>query len=102
MDPNATLQRIFDAAADNDREEYEQAWDDLLEWLRVGGFPPALRELPPSRYGPGEYFRGPRNSLGDAKCAIMSREVNHPERGFMICAYNGRGDETARWILPLA
>ena len=44
MDPNVALARILDAAARGDAEAYTDACEDLAEWLRNGGFPPALPE----------------------------------------------------------
>jgi hypothetical protein len=41
MDPDAALQRIRDALADNDAEEAGYAAGDLLEWVSRGGFPPS-------------------------------------------------------------
>ncbi|MEM1025801.1 MAG: hypothetical protein AAGJ19_19155 [Myxococcota bacterium] len=42
MDPNATLQRLFDALADDDLTEAKDAATDLAEWLDRGGFTPKL------------------------------------------------------------
>jgi hypothetical protein len=42
MDPNACIQRILDAFRDGDNEELEQAMLDLFNWLKSGGFSPAI------------------------------------------------------------
>ena len=38
MDPKATIQRIIDAHDNNDAEEKQEALDDLLGWLKFGGY----------------------------------------------------------------
>ena len=40
MDPNACLDRIINAKLFNDMEELYWAIEDLLGWLRMGGFAP--------------------------------------------------------------
>lgn len=40
MDPDACLNRIFDAMGDKDWQEAADACEDLHEWLRKGGFEP--------------------------------------------------------------
>ena len=40
MDPQATWQRLLDAYTSQDWAEAKEAADDLLAWLRGGGFPP--------------------------------------------------------------
>ena len=47
MDPKATLERLRAAYMINDRDEIEEASDDLIYWLHKGGFAPSLsnREL---------------------------------------------------------
>lgn len=63
MDPNATLQRIREALADQDGAEALAAVADLREWLQRGGFRPDYgrygyavgtfcREHLPLRYAP--------------------------------------------------
>ncbi len=44
MDPNATLQRIIDAAVAGDIGELVEASIDLAAWLKSGGFPPIRPE----------------------------------------------------------
>lgn len=51
MDPQACLQRIFDAFNSGDQDEYAQAFVDLFEWLKAGGAPPIVKELPPCSNG---------------------------------------------------
>jgi hypothetical protein len=47
MDPQATWQRMLDAYSARDRIEAIEAAEDLLGWLRRGGFPPqTLPHLP--------------------------------------------------------
>jgi hypothetical protein len=41
MDPNATLELIAQALRDGDREAAREAAENLSEWIRRGGFPPA-------------------------------------------------------------
>ena len=43
MDPNACLQNIIDLMEDLDsdnEDECREAWENLCEWLRNGGFEP--------------------------------------------------------------
>jgi hypothetical protein len=40
MDPNATLERIIDAAVSGDASELMDAAADLANWLRQGGYAP--------------------------------------------------------------
>jgi len=40
MDPDATLARFLDACNDEDREEATEALEDLLGWIKRGGFLP--------------------------------------------------------------
>lgn len=42
MDPNACLQRILEAALEEEPDELEHAAHDLAEWLRGGGFAPTV------------------------------------------------------------
>ena len=42
MDPKATLERILDAWRDLDVDEFDDACEDLLAWIRRGGFVPKL------------------------------------------------------------
>lgn len=42
MDPQATWQRLIDAYATGDFETTREAAEDLLAWLRRGGFPPQV------------------------------------------------------------
>lgn len=41
MDPDACLRRLEEAIEDGDLEEAKHALQDLREWLRRGGYPPA-------------------------------------------------------------
>lgn len=41
MDPNACLQRLKDAIAENDREEVDAARLDLRTWVDRGGYEPS-------------------------------------------------------------
>jgi hypothetical protein len=53
MDPQACLERWRDALTEYDREEEDDARNDLLAWLARGGFEPEWR--------PGErdkFFKG--------------------------------------------
>lgn len=40
MDPNACLRRFLDALNERDHREAREAHNDLLIWLRRGGFEP--------------------------------------------------------------
>lgn len=42
MDPNATLRRLIDACNDEDKEAAIESLEDLLAWLKGGGFLPKL------------------------------------------------------------
>ena len=42
MDPEDCLDRIEGAGVDDDLEEAVYACRDLLDWLKVGAFPPRL------------------------------------------------------------
>jgi hypothetical protein len=40
MDPDATLARLLEAAAEGNADEVREAAEDLATWLERGGFPP--------------------------------------------------------------
>ncbi len=40
MDPNATVSRILEAMNFGEADDMQEAAEDLLSWLRGGGFPP--------------------------------------------------------------
>lgn len=42
MDPNATMRRLLDAIQVQDEDECDAALEDLVSWLRSGGFPPVF------------------------------------------------------------
>lgn len=44
MDPNTTLDRLRKAYGTNDWHEQMAAADDLLTWIREGGFPSVVTE----------------------------------------------------------
>ena len=44
MDPTACLERLREAYGTDDRDEIESAADDLLRWIRAGGFLPTVSE----------------------------------------------------------
>ena len=46
MDPNATLQRIIEAAWQGEADELQDAAQDLASWFRNGGFAPTKIILP--------------------------------------------------------
>lgn len=41
MDPDATIELLFDAFHENDRDQAEQCLLDLLNWIKKGGFLPS-------------------------------------------------------------
>jgi hypothetical protein len=45
MDPNATLQLILDAVADNDDDAFSEAWHSLQEWIDKAGAMPRNRDM---------------------------------------------------------
>ena len=49
MDPNACLLRWARAVIAEDRDEANEAWEDLDTWIRRGGFEPSWGNLAPSR-----------------------------------------------------
>ena len=42
MDPQATLQRLLDSYMDANWADAKDAAEDLLGWIRGGGFPPQV------------------------------------------------------------
>lgn len=40
MDPQACLKRITDAYKEGDQDEFDAALEDLIDWLKRGGFAP--------------------------------------------------------------
>ncbi len=40
MDPNACLALFIDAASNGDVESMEEHYENLVEWIKKGGFPP--------------------------------------------------------------
>ncbi len=50
MDPQATLDAILDAIATNNREQFDEAFNDLANWLQRGGYPPTCKGLGMASY----------------------------------------------------
>lgn len=42
MDPSTVWQQMSEAVEEDDWERAAELADDLLEWLRKGGFPPCI------------------------------------------------------------
>lgn len=43
MDPHATFLRLLDALQQRDTEDARQAFEDLADWIKSGGFvPPSI------------------------------------------------------------
>lgn len=103
MDPNATLQRIFDAVKDNNHDEYGQAFLHLFDWLNSGGFSPNMpRRLP---VGSGKQLRTnsahrTADRCGSNDFAIQVVDPNSDCGPFEFVRYNvGNGDRTHRFLL---
>jgi hypothetical protein len=67
MDPQATWQRLLDAYSSHDPAEAKDAAEDLLVWLRGGGFPP---QTSPNRAMDDAWNR----AIVDAACRFVIRE----------------------------
>lgn len=130
MDPQACLERIFDAMRDNDAQEFRSAFEDLYEWLKSGGFAPKLASLTdacgPARVAVGypgmslnslpRYKNRPRKIVSsdpslDVDCtsqnhfAIMTADHTNESRNgpYVFVAYDFRGDrEIGRFQFPVA
>ena len=46
MDPQATLRLMIEAAKDDDPQAFNEAAEDLVNWIRKGGWKPQLRGWP--------------------------------------------------------
>ena len=67
MDPQDTWQRLLDAYSSLERGEAKEAAEDLLVWLRGGGFPP---QTLPNRAMDDAWNR----AIAEAACRFVIRE----------------------------
>lgn len=67
--------------------EWVDRWKDLIEWLRKGGFPPELNELP-------------NKQLLSPNCHGMHTVVIHGDKApFTMTLYTPQGDKVNSWTL---
>jgi hypothetical protein len=88
MDPNATLEAIFDSDNPQDATEY---CEYLADWLRKGGFAPTVKKG--RKYWPGT--RTDYAILSPAGSAFEGLEVNK----WYFVRYNFSGVRTDSWAL---
>lgn len=113
MDPQTYLQRILDAIAANDRDEFQNAFEDLAEWLAKGGEPPKCTTLgmgkmnvgyPGMMVGsPPKTIDSPRKIISSTckRYAIMQADANDASKGYVFVVYNWAGTrKLATYILP--
>lgn len=93
MDPSACFQRILDAIAAHDVQEFDAAFDDLATWLKRGGFAPTVTTL-----GAGTVqtvhgqIRKPRQRI-QSSCGRYAIQVVVPDEfdRFEFVVYNRAG-----------
>lgn len=95
MDPQATLDAIFEAVKNNDDEQFHQSFEDLAEWLRKGGFRPVLKTMGMTKYNTGQmvtrYVEKPRVSLLCGRYAIMTIDSNSDAGPYQFVIYSPDG-----------
>ena len=104
MDPQATFRRILEAQAANDRDEFDQAFHDLAEWLKRGGFAPVVSDLGwatiKTAHGEEKKRREYLRSSNE-RYAIMTKVAG--ELGaFVFVIYNPPGKEIKRFDMRTA
>ena len=102
MDPQATLQLIFDAVKESDRDDYNEAFTNLYEWLEGGGFAPTLRNLDG---GINVYSNARIASYPECKHSFAIQTVdsnNHTGQGpYEFVVYDARGARVKAFNLPM-
>jgi len=99
MDPNECLRLLLLAMDAGNADAIETHSDDLLAWLRAGGFPPVMRRSLPS-YPRQPLIERRFHYLNRARtAALMTVNPNGAQDGFMIVTYDD-GNERERF--PLA
>lgn len=112
MDPQACLERIFQAVRDNDKDEFEGAMEDLAQWFIKSGHPPVLKSLhehlgPSRRAVHSEYIQKwepcCRKALSSRRCTISvvdpNNETGNGPYAFTIWTYSG--EEWLKVLLPM-
>lgn len=104
MDPQATFRRILEAQAANDRDEFDQAFKDLADWLRRGGIAPVVSDLGwatiKTAHGEDKKRREYLRSTNE-RYAIMTKEPG--ELGvFVFVIYDPPGHELKRFEMRTA
>jgi hypothetical protein len=94
MDPNACMERILQAIRDGNRSEAFEAMEDLLGWLKFGGFPPRFsdemagaRQVMPFHLSSGHSVH------------IQTVVPRGPDTGWELVEYNRSGDRCRSWHL---
>jgi len=106
MDPQATLERILDALANEDGTELVEACQDLANWLRKGGFAPKMppeglgetRQAIHSDYGM-KYRTVPRKGFWWEGYAIQCVDPVKIDGRWEFVSYSPKGSRVETWAL---
>ena len=102
MDPQATLELIFTAMADNDRAAFNEAFDNLYNWLSRGGYPPICKSLGMAKVKTIDGYRKvPRQTISGPYAAIQTIRPDD-FTAYEFVRYNHRGEVVARYPLRQA
>jgi hypothetical protein len=105
MDPQATFRRILDAMHDNDSDSFHEAFDDLANWLKRGGFAPAVSDLgwveQSTAHGERTVRRERIQTAAPHYYAIQTIEPG-VLGAYEFVIYNSRGESTKRFPLRIA
>jgi len=102
MDPQKTLENIFQAMEDKDEELFNESFIALYDWLRKGGFPPVCNSLGTTRVKTDSgYIEQPRKIIINHDLA-MDIQCVHTEdlsQGYEFVAFNTKDEIIARYPL---
>ena len=100
------LDKVFAAMTGDERRGFDVALSELAAALADGETPPRLtpermgsrRQAIHSTYSTAHRTE-PRYWLGNDQHAIMTAVPQDPTSGYVFVAYDGEGNESARWAL---
>lgn len=101
MDPDACMERILQAVMDGDRQEAFGAMEDLIGWLKFGGFPPRFSDEMAGTFGDGTPRRVMPFHLSSGHSVHIQTVVPRgPDTGWELVEYDRAGERHRSW--PLA